>query len=656
MRTIAQFLLTLLLNAFWQIILVTMFAALCAWILRGTAAWQRHAVWVAALVLSLCLPIVSSISIVENARPLESKPREIPATDSVKVPFEKERLTLTENESTDTIALAVDQDQTVPASKSSSTRIGVNEKLAGGLIALYLLFGLYRATKLFRAWRRTIAIVRSAYSLPIPDHFQSILNDCQKTLGVTRFRLLFSAAVPVPITAGVFTPLIILPEEILHERDRDTLCSALGHELVHVARRDYALNLLYEIIYLPLAFHPAASFLRRRVRQTRELCCDELVASKLVRPEVYARSLVRLIGSGPIAGRLAADTTIGITDADILEVRIMSLLKRSQISPRRRALLLIAASLLLGAPCVAATSFALNFDLTDRAQAVSQQDAAHQERQRAREDLKRKAEEIKAQAQKHPQPHGAEAEALRRLEIEMHEAAVKLSEADRDHQQKEVDKLRATQKRLEELAEKYFIDGARVHEAQELAELQRQLPQNMAAQRDARARLQELVTKYPQMKGLEEAREALRLYEQQIQEKEREISTFQEKVDEKLKQKELKEEKGERKREAAEEQEERYRGGVTEMRRRKQLDEGSREERNRRHAELTKGASISMDRAIQVATSQYPGKVLACSLGRDADGRVFYHVVIIAGEAEKNAARYVWVSALDGQIMKTEKE
>ena len=335
----------------------------------------------------------------------------------------------------------------------------------------------------------------------------------------------------------------------------------------------------------------------------------------------------------------------------------MSLLKRSQISPRRRALLLIAASLLLGAPCVAATSFALNFDLTDRAQAVSQQDVAQQERQRAREDLKRKAEEIKAQAQKHPKPQGAEAEALRRLEIEMHEAAVKLSEAERDQQLKEVDKLRATQKRLEELAEKYWIDGGRVHEAREkLAELQRQFPQNVAAQSEFQARVNELVTKYPEMKGLKEAREALRRYQQQIQEKERAIGTFQEKVDEKIKQKELKEEKDERKREAAEDQEERNQGGVTEMRMRKPRDEGGREERNRRHAELTKGASISMDRAIQVATSQYPGKVLACSLGRDADGRVFYHVVIIAGEAEKNAARYVWVSALDGQIMKTEKE
>ncbi|HEX6187452.1 MAG TPA: TonB family protein, partial [Pyrinomonadaceae bacterium] len=68
------------------------------------------------------------------------------------------------------------------------------------------------------------------------------------------------------------------------------------------------------------------------------------------------------------------------------------------------------------------------------------------------------------------------------------------------------------------------------------------------------------------------------------------------------------------------------------------------------------GANISMDRAIQVATSKYPGKVLACSLGRDKEGPVFYHVVIIVTEGDKTTTKYVWVSAVDGTIIKTEDE
>lgn len=79
------------------------------------------------------------------------------------------------------------------------------------------------------------------------------------------------------------------------------------------------------------------------------------------------------------------------------------------------------------------------------------------------------------------------------------------------------------------------------------------------------------------------------------------------------------------------------------------------EERARKQAELTRDATLSMDRAIQIATSQVPGKVLACSLGRDGD-KIFYHVVIISGDGDKSTTTYVWVSATDGQILKTEKE
>jgi TonB family protein len=96
-------------------------------------------------------------------------------------------------------------------------------------------------------------------------------------------------------------------------------------------------------------------------------------------------------------------------------------------------------------------------------------------------------------------------------------------------------------------------------------------------------------------------------------------------------------------------------GVMFDLKRRKEMEDQGREERARKQAELTRGAVLSMDRAIQIATSQVPGKVLACSLGRDGD-KLFYHVVIISGDGDKTTATYVWVSAVDGQILKTEKE
>lgn len=87
------------------------------------------------------------------------------------------------------------------------------------------------------------------------------------------------------------------------------------------------------------------------------------------------------------------------------------------------------------------------------------------------------------------------------------------------------------------------------------------------------------------------------------------------------------------------------------------------EMREVRQAALVRLAKINMDQAIQVATSQQSGKVLLCSLeashweapGKLAnDGFVFYHVMI-ANEGDVGAT-HIWVNAIDGTIIKTEKE
>ena len=69
-------------------------------------------------------------------------------------------------------------------------------------------------------------------------------------------------------------------------------------------------------------------------------------------------TLLRLAGSAPSLRRLSVTTTVGIADADILEARIMSLLRKPELKTRWKKLLLFVVSLLLLVPSVAATAFA----------------------------------------------------------------------------------------------------------------------------------------------------------------------------------------------------------------------------------------------------------------------------------------------------------
>ena len=97
-----------------------------------------------------------------------------------------------------------------------------------------------------------------------------------------------------------------------------------------------------------------------------------------------------------------------------------------------------------------------------------------------------------------------------------------------------------------------------------------------------------------------------------------------------------------------------------EMQRREEVET---EMRAVRQAALLRLARLSMDQAIQIATSQTPGKVLECNLSAEKweepgklakDGYVFYHVVI--ADENNPGATHVWVNAVDGNIIKTEKE
>lgn len=69
-----------------------------------------------------------------------------------------------------------------------------------------------------------------------------------------------------------------------------------------------------------------------------------------------------------------------------------------------------------------------------------------------------------------------------------------------------------------------------------------------------------------------------------------------------------------------------------------------------------KWAKVPMDQAIQVAVSQNPGTVLQCELLGEREDKVVYHVTIISGDDTNWAIAHVFVNAIDGTIVKTEKE
>ena len=138
---------------------------------------------------------------------------------------------------------------------------------------------------------------------PPPPACTGALERVAARLHVTRpVRIVESALVQVPAVLGWLRPVILLPASILTGLTPLQLDALLAHELVHIRRYDYVVNLLQSVIETLLFYHPAVWWVSRRVREEREHCCDDLVVAVFGDVHLYAQALLgieRLRGTGP---------------------------------------------------------------------------------------------------------------------------------------------------------------------------------------------------------------------------------------------------------------------------------------------------------------------------------------------------------------------
>jgi beta-lactamase regulating signal transducer with metallopeptidase domain len=342
MKPIEDFVLGFTVNALWQPVLLAAIAALCLrLLLRRASARHHHVVWVAALILSALLPFWSALP--DKIDPL--KPAILPIA-----------IDLSALGISPAIQFIPPASGTSSANNSSMLR---NLPFISIFTGLLLLFIFYRLLRLGRAWSATRAIRKSAIPVVISERLERAMNHCRQALGVGDVSLLCSPSVRAPITLGWRKPAIILPAQLASGASPELLIAALGHEMTHIRRRDYAWNILYELLLLPISFHPAAALVKRRINETRELACDETVGELVMDAHDYARSLVGLANS--VSSFSRPTYTLGVDDADILERRIMKLFEKMPSAGKRPARVWLAIALFaLTLSGVGAAAFPIN--------------------------------------------------------------------------------------------------------------------------------------------------------------------------------------------------------------------------------------------------------------------------------------------------------
>lgn len=124
---------------------------------------------------------------------------------------------------------------------------------------------------------------------------QAQLQTLADRFGVTRtvcIRVVDSLA--SPITAGWWRPVVLVPASLVTGMPPDLLEALLAHEMAHIKRMDYLVNLCQNVIETLLFYHPAVWWISKQVRDEREKIADDFAASKLGEPRRLALALSEL--------------------------------------------------------------------------------------------------------------------------------------------------------------------------------------------------------------------------------------------------------------------------------------------------------------------------------------------------------------------------
>ncbi len=109
-----------------------------------------------------------------------------------------------------------------------------------------------------------------------------------------KVRLWESAIARTPAVIGWIRPVVLLPASALSGLAPSQIEALLAHELAHIRRHDYLVNLLQTAIETLLFYHPAVWWVGRQMRAERENCCDDLAVAVCGDALVYARALTEL--------------------------------------------------------------------------------------------------------------------------------------------------------------------------------------------------------------------------------------------------------------------------------------------------------------------------------------------------------------------------
>ena len=146
-----------------------------------------------------------------------------------------------------------------------------------------------------RSWFQLSRIRLPLNNQKPPVLLQTFVRQWAAVMGIHKeVRLFISNRISVPMTFGYFRPIILIPLCSVSQLTENQLKTVLLHELSHIRRSDYLVNILQQAAALLLYFNPVARWLNEEIQESREWLCDDEVLQFPYSPREYAEALFTL--------------------------------------------------------------------------------------------------------------------------------------------------------------------------------------------------------------------------------------------------------------------------------------------------------------------------------------------------------------------------
>jgi uncharacterized protein (TIGR03435 family) len=185
------------------------------------------------------------------------------------------------------------------------------------VVALWLIGATGFSLRLLGGWILAERL-RSGMVRPAPAEWQRTLDRLKTCISVPGpVRLVVSGLLQAPAAVGWLRPIVLVPVGALAGLPSAQIEALLLHELAHIRRHDYLVNILQSAIEAVFFYHPAVWWISGHMRAERELCCDDIAVSVTGEAAIYARALaafdsarwiqptVMAVNGGSLAERIA---------------------------------------------------------------------------------------------------------------------------------------------------------------------------------------------------------------------------------------------------------------------------------------------------------------------------------------------------------------